>query len=59
MGAVFIVLIGLTFLLKALDVIAYDTADLVWPTLLILFGLQKMMKGMCKCCGSDASCCKK
>ncbi len=45
-----IVLIGLVFLLQALNVLAASTAAVAWPVILILIGLQKMMGGMCKCC---------
>ena len=48
-GPLLIALIGLMFLLKALDVVAAGTVDLVWPIALILLGLMK--SGMCKCCG--------
>ncbi len=50
MVSVFIVLIGLTVLLKNLSVLSMGAADVIWPSLLILIGLQKMFGGMCKCC---------
>lgn len=52
MVPLFIVLIGLTFLLEALGVVSVGFANVAWPILLILIGLQKMMRGMCKCCGT-------
>ena len=51
---VFILLIGVMFLLGALGVIGEHTVSIVWPVLLILVGLKKMFGGMCKCCSKDA-----
>lgn len=48
----FIVLIGLVFLLRALGTISMSAADVAWPILLMAIGLQKMMGGMCKCCAN-------
>ena len=45
-----IVLIGLTFLLGAFNILSPMVVAVIWPILLILIGLQKMFKGMCKCC---------
>lgn len=45
-----IALIGLVFLLQALGMIGVAFAEIAWPILLILIGLQKMSGGMCKCC---------
>ncbi len=53
MVPLFIVLIGLVFLLKALAGLDAHTADILWPLLLILIGLQKMFGGMCKCCAAS------
>ena len=50
MPGVFIVLIGLTFLLGALNVLSPRAVEITWPILLILLGLKKMCRGMCKCC---------
>lgn len=49
-GPLLIALIGLTFLLKTLNVIDAATTDLIWPILLILIGVMKMCGGSCKCC---------
>ncbi|MDO8489850.1 MAG: DUF5668 domain-containing protein [bacterium] len=46
----FIVLIGVAFLLNTLNVIDEYTLSIVWPILLILLGLKKMFKGLCGCC---------
>jgi hypothetical protein len=46
----FIVLIGVVFLLQALGMITAQFAGIAWPVLIILIGLQKMFAGMCKCC---------
>lgn len=45
-----ITLIGVVLLLKALNVLSAGLADIIWPILLILIGLQKMMAKTCKCC---------
>lgn len=45
-----IVLLGLLFLLEALNVVSVKITGIVWPILLILIGLQKMFAGLCKCC---------
>ncbi|MFA6100140.1 MAG: DUF5668 domain-containing protein [Patescibacteria group bacterium] len=47
---VLIVLIGVTFLLQVFGVLSAYTANVIWPILLILIGLQKLAGGMCKCC---------
>ena len=47
---VLIVLVGLTFLLGSLGVIGEHMVSLIWPVLIILFGLKKICSGMCKCC---------
>jgi hypothetical protein len=53
---VLIVLFGLTFLLKELGVVSASTANIVWPVIIILIGLKKIMKNVCKCCGVDKCC---
>lgn len=49
---IFIVLLGVLFLLGAMDVIAAHTVSVVWPVIVILAGLQKLMGHNCKCCSS-------
>ncbi len=51
---VLIVLIGLTFLLGALDVLSVGFVAKAWPTLLIILGVMKLCGGMCRCCGPEA-----
>jgi hypothetical protein len=46
----FIILIGVTFLMRYFGAMSQMMVDLVWPILLILIGLQKMMSGVCRCC---------
>ncbi len=53
MVPIFIVLIGLTFLLGALNVLSAGAVSITWPIFVILAGLMKMMKGACKCCNRD------
>lgn len=50
MVPLFITLIGLVLLLKVLGIVSAGFADISWPVLLILIGLQKMFGGMCGCC---------
>jgi len=50
MSGLFITLIGLTFLLGAFGVLSEHAVSITWPVLVILAGLKKMTKGMCKCC---------
>lgn len=49
---VLVVLLGLTFLLQALDVVDAKFVMIAWPILLIAGGLMKLAdkSGMCKCC---------
>jgi len=44
-----IVLIGLTFILKAQGYVAADAAGLIWGVLIMLIGFQKLSRGKCKC----------
>lgn len=46
----FIILFGVDFLLGTLGVLNMYTVNIIWPILIILGGLMKMTKGMCKCC---------
>lgn len=50
MVPIFIVLIGLTFLLNALGTLSMQATSIIWPILLIVIGLQKMFQHKCKCC---------
>ncbi len=45
-----ILLIGLAFLLQAFGVLSMMTVAIIWPILLIIIGLMKLTRGMCKCC---------
>lgn len=47
---VFIVGIGLLFLLKAIDVLDEQVLNIGWPLLVIAAGVTKLSKSMCKCC---------
>ncbi len=49
MVPLFIVLIGLIFLLEAMGTVTMAFANMAWPILVILIGLMKMTRGMCKC----------
>jgi hypothetical protein len=50
MGGVFIILIGVVMLLGTLGVISEKTAWLAASIFVILIGLQKACRSMCKCC---------
>lgn len=52
-----ITLIGVAFLLQALDVLTASFVATAWPVLLILIGLQKMFAGMCSCCSGGCAGC--
>ena len=56
---VLVVLFGLLFLGGALDWWGSQVVNVGWPTLVILAGLFKLMRGKCKCCfgGGARSCC--
>ena len=45
-----IVLLGLTFLSKELGIVSAGTANVIWPVIVILAGLKKLMGNVCKCC---------
>ncbi len=46
-----IILIGLDFLLMNLGYVSDGFVATSWPVLLIVAGVMKFTKGMCKCCG--------
>ncbi len=50
-----VVLFGLTFLLGALGVFSAHAVSIIWPILVILAGLQKFGRDMCKCCRGGAA----
>jgi len=50
MVPLFIVIIGVIFLLGATDYLSAQWVSILWPVTLILIGLQKMIGPMCKCC---------
>ena len=52
MIGVFVVLFGLTFLLRSLDVISPKAAGIAWPIIVILAGLQSIFRSKCKCCNT-------
>ncbi|MBU6447924.1 hypothetical protein KGQ24_03750 [Patescibacteria group bacterium] len=50
MGAIWIILFGLLFLLAATGVISDYVNSILWPIVVILFGLQKIFNHKCHCC---------
>jgi hypothetical protein len=54
MNGIFVALIGLAFLLGALDVVSQHVVGIAWPVVLILLGLQNSLgRGRCKCCAES------
>jgi len=48
---VLVVLFGLTFLLGAWGALSLEAVNVIWPVIVILAGLFKIVeKSMCKCC---------
>lgn len=49
---IFLILFGLTFLLGYWGTLSWSTVNFVWPVLVILAGLMKLMEHskVCKCC---------
>jgi hypothetical protein len=43
-----IILIGLAFLLGRLNILTSEAVAMIWPVLIIVIGVTKLMK--CKCC---------
>jgi len=52
MVGLFIALIGLTFLLGAFNVLSEKVVGVVWPILVVLIGMQTIMRNKCKCCSA-------
>ena len=50
MKGVFVVVFGLLFLGGTLGWWESNVVNVGWPILVILAGLSKLTKGMCKCC---------
>ncbi|MCX6785330.1 MAG: DUF5668 domain-containing protein [Candidatus Komeilibacteria bacterium] len=46
----FLILLGLIFLLGTMNVLSSGTVAVLWPLLLIVAGLAKMNSHKCKCC---------
>jgi 4-hydroxybenzoate polyprenyltransferase len=50
MTPLFIILIGLVFLLGATGSFSAHAVDIIWPILLILLSITKWAGNSCKCC---------
>lgn len=48
-GAILIIVIGLTFLLGVMNVLSPMVVAYAWPILVIVFGVTRLMGGSCKC----------
>ncbi|MBI3626534.1 hypothetical protein HY224_00620 [Candidatus Uhrbacteria bacterium] len=46
----FVIVFGLLFLLESLGVVTPHATNIAWPIIVILFGLNKLFSGACKCC---------
>lgn len=53
MMSVLVVVFGLLFLLGNLSILSMNTVNIAWPVIVIIAGLHKMSRSMCKCCGHD------
>jgi uncharacterized membrane protein len=54
MPGLFLILFGLTFLLRELCVITPHVAATIWPIIVILAGLQYLLRGLCTCCKTES-----
>lgn len=50
MIGLFILIFGITALLKAMGTVSAGTFAWIWPILIIIASLGKLSTGMCKCC---------
>jgi cell wall-active antibiotic response 4TMS protein YvqF len=50
MTGVFVVLVGVAMLLRALNILPYTSFWITFAVLVILAGLQNIFSGYCKCC---------
>jgi uncharacterized membrane protein len=50
MVPMYIILIGLIFLLNGLGILSGIATGILWPIVLILIGLQKIVGRKCPCC---------
>lgn len=55
MKAIWMILFGGLFLLGALGMVSSDVVKMGWPIIVILAGITKITKGMCKCCSGCQS----
>lgn len=51
--ALFVILFGLTFLLRGVGLISYHVAGITWPVIVILAGAQFMFRDLCQCCKTE------
>ena len=47
---ILVVLLGLVFLLGAINVLTGKVVDIIWPILIIIAGGLKFSEAKCKCC---------
>lgn len=54
MPGLFLILFGLTFLLREVGLISPHVAAVTWPVIVILAGAQYMFRDLCKCCQTES-----
>jgi len=54
MPGLFLILFGLTFLLREVRLISPHVAGVAWPVIVILAGAQYMFRDLCKCCKTES-----
>ena len=47
---ILVVAFGVVFLLGYLDVFSMGTVNIIWPIIVIVGGLTRLMESKCKCC---------
>ena len=53
MPGLFLLLFGLTFLLRETDCLSAHTAAIAWPVIVMLAGLQFLLRDCCPCCKTE------
>jgi hypothetical protein len=54
MPGLFLILFGLTFLLREVGLISSHVGAVTWPVIVILAGAQYMFRDLCKCCKTES-----
>ena len=51
MFPILVFVFGLLFFLNAINVVTTSALGTLWPIVVMIAGLMKLMSGKCKCCG--------